>query len=47
MLQNGGSFTAVKDANSHVPATETCVICHGPGAIADVKVVHNLALYQP
>jgi mono/diheme cytochrome c family protein len=46
MMQNGGSFTAVKDANSHVISTETCVICHGPGAIADVKVVHNLALYQ-
>ena len=46
MTQNGGSFAALKDANSHVPATETCVICHGPGAVADVKVVHNLALYQ-
>jgi OmcA/MtrC family decaheme c-type cytochrome len=46
MMQNGGSFTAVKDANSHVVSTETCVICHGPGALADVKVVHNLALYQ-
>jgi hypothetical protein len=22
---------------------ETCNICHGPGAIADVKVVHHLA----
>ena len=46
MLQYGGSFTALKDANSHVPPTETCVICHGPGGLADVKVVHNLALYQ-
>ena len=46
MTQNGGSFTAVKDANSHVVSTETCVICHGPGAVADVKVVHDLALYQ-
>ncbi len=46
MMQNGGSFTAVKDANSHVVSTETCVICHGPGAIADVKVVHNVAAYQ-
>jgi len=42
MVQNGGSFNAVKDANSHVVSTETCVICHGPGAIADVKVVHNV-----
>jgi len=46
MIQNGGSFTAVKDAGSHVVSAETCVICHGPGAVADVKVVHNLALYQ-
>jgi OmcA/MtrC family decaheme c-type cytochrome len=46
MMQNGGSFSAVKDANSHVVSSETCVICHGPGALADVKVVHNLALYQ-
>jgi OmcA/MtrC family decaheme c-type cytochrome len=46
MTQNGGNFTAVKDANSHVVSTETCVICHGPGAVADVKLVHNLALYQ-
>jgi OmcA/MtrC family decaheme c-type cytochrome len=46
MMQNGGSFTAVKDANSHVVSTETCSICHGPGGVADVKVVHNLALYQ-
>jgi OmcA/MtrC family decaheme c-type cytochrome len=42
MEQNGGSFNVVKDANSHVAATETCIICHGPGAIADVKVVHNV-----
>jgi OmcA/MtrC family decaheme c-type cytochrome len=46
MMQNGGSFSAVKDANSHVVSSETCVVCHGPGALADVKVVHNLALYQ-
>jgi mono/diheme cytochrome c family protein len=42
MVQNGGSFNAVKDANSHVVSAETCVICHGPGGIADVKVVHNV-----
>jgi len=41
MEQNGGSFTAVKDANSHVVSAETCIICHGPGAVADVKVVHS------
>jgi OmcA/MtrC family decaheme c-type cytochrome len=41
MVQNGGSFTAVKDAASHVVSMETCIICHGPGAVADVKVVHH------
>jgi OmcA/MtrC family decaheme c-type cytochrome len=46
MMQNGGSFTAVKNASSQVVSTETCAICHGPGAIADVKVVHNVAAYQ-
>lgn len=47
MTQNGGSFTAVKDAGSHVTNTETCVVCHGQGATADVAVVHNLSQYQP
>jgi OmcA/MtrC family decaheme c-type cytochrome len=46
MTQNGGNFAAVKDVNSKVSSSETCVICHGPGALADVKVVHNLAQYQ-
>jgi OmcA/MtrC family decaheme c-type cytochrome len=46
MMQNGGSFMAMKNAGSQVMSTETCSICHGPGAIADVKVVHNVAAYQ-
>jgi OmcA/MtrC family decaheme c-type cytochrome len=46
MMQNGGNFAAVKNASSQVVSTETCTICHGPGAVADVKVVHDLALYQ-
>jgi OmcA/MtrC family decaheme c-type cytochrome len=48
MVQNGGSFTAVKLANSQLATGngETCALCHGAGAIADVAVVHNLALYQ-
>jgi OmcA/MtrC family decaheme c-type cytochrome len=42
MTQNGGSFTATKDVNSQVVGgiQETCTLCHGPGAIADVKAVH-------
>jgi OmcA/MtrC family decaheme c-type cytochrome len=46
MTQNGGSFTATKKSDSTVVSTETCVVCHGPGANADVAVVHNLAAYQ-
>jgi len=26
--------------------TESCSVCHGPGAVADVKVVHKIAAYQ-
>jgi OmcA/MtrC family decaheme c-type cytochrome len=46
MLQNGASFAATKDAQSRVTSLETCAICHGPGAVADVKVVHNVAALQ-
>jgi len=48
MLQNGGSTTVMKDAEGRTilstnPANvETCSICHGPGGVADVKVVHNI-----
>jgi hypothetical protein len=48
MTQNGGNFSATKTASGALnPAsTETCAICHGAGAIADVAVVHKLASYQ-
>jgi OmcA/MtrC family decaheme c-type cytochrome len=50
MVQNGGNFSVIKDVSSHFPlqanSTETCTLCHGPGAVADVKVVHNLAALQ-
>ncbi len=45
MLQNGGSTTVTKDAEGRtIPAAavETCTVCHGAGAIADVAVVHNI-----
>ncbi len=47
MTQNGGSFTAVKDATGQIVGgnQETCVVCHGPGAVADVAVVHDLSQY--
>ncbi len=46
MEQNGGSFTAIKNAASEVSDQETCVLCHGQGATADVGVVHNISAYQ-
>jgi len=48
MLQNGGSTAVAKDAEGRtIPSlnpsnAETCAICHGPGGVADVKVVHNI-----
>jgi OmcA/MtrC family decaheme c-type cytochrome len=48
MLQNGGSTTVLKDAEGRTIANpnpanaETCAVCHGPGGVADVKVVHNI-----
>jgi OmcA/MtrC family decaheme c-type cytochrome len=46
MMQNGANFAAVVGANNQVVSSETCLVCHGPGALADVKVVHKLASYQ-
>jgi OmcA/MtrC family decaheme c-type cytochrome len=48
MLQNGGQTNVLKDAEgrtilSTVPtAIETCAVCHGPGGVADVGVVHGV-----
>jgi OmcA/MtrC family decaheme c-type cytochrome len=46
MLENGANFDAIKNAASKVVSNETCAICHGPGAVADVAVVHNIAALQ-
>jgi OmcA/MtrC family decaheme c-type cytochrome len=43
---NGGSFSAVKDANSRTTAVETCANCHGPGKPADVKVEHGVGSFK-
>jgi OmcA/MtrC family decaheme c-type cytochrome len=48
MEQNGGSTTVRKDAEGRtIPSTnpanaETCSVCHGPGGVADVMVVHDI-----
>ncbi|MGE5242453.1 MAG: OmcA/MtrC family decaheme c-type cytochrome [Bacteroidota bacterium] len=44
MIMNGAVFAATQtDITNHTVAGgfETCAICHGPGAVADVKVVHG------
>lgn len=48
MLLNGGSQQVAKDAFGRTlpgAAVETCSICHGPGQIVDVKVVHKVGQY--
>ncbi|HXZ59455.1 MAG TPA: OmcA/MtrC family decaheme c-type cytochrome [Steroidobacteraceae bacterium] len=45
MLQMGGSPAVLKDAEGRTiqgAAVETCALCHGPGALADLAVVHNI-----
>jgi OmcA/MtrC family decaheme c-type cytochrome len=48
MAQNGGNTMVSKDAegrtipNSNPANNETCSVCHGPGGVADVQVVHNV-----
>lgn len=38
MVQNGADFSATNTTKS----TEACAVCHGPGRVADVSVVHGI-----
>jgi len=42
MQQNGASFYITQSLINNGSTTETCAICHGSGAIADVSVVHQV-----
>jgi OmcA/MtrC family decaheme c-type cytochrome len=40
MTVNGGSIYTPR--SNALPVLEQCMVCHGPGRIADIKVVHNI-----
>jgi OmcA/MtrC family decaheme c-type cytochrome len=49
MLQNGGSKELTKNPDGTTAAggtLETCQLCHGPGRVADVKVMHGVDRFE-
>jgi len=48
MMQNGGDFNATKAVDSSLISSEveTCVLCHGPGRLSDVKEAHGVGEFN-
>ncbi len=48
MIQNGGDFAAGKDDSGALSSfgSETCQLCHGPGASADTAVMHDVSGFE-
>ena len=48
MRQNGGDFAAAKNNSGTLISSgvETCQLCHGPGRVADVKLMHGVGTFQ-
>ena len=44
MLQNGGDFSAGNTEDGVIVSSgvETCMLCYGDGATADIGVAHDL-----
>lgn len=42
MQQNGASFSITQLMIDNHSTTETCAVCHGPGAVEDVSAVHQV-----
>jgi OmcA/MtrC family decaheme c-type cytochrome len=48
MRQNGGDFAAGKTNTGVLVSSglETCQLCHGPGRVADIKIMHGVGTFK-